>query len=140
MSHDFDGYNYLLRLEKGELLVAGLLSFMRKQKITGAWVSGIGGATWAELGFYDLAAQHYRWKKLDQLLEITSLQGNMAWEGDEPFVHLHGSFSDGSMQSFGGHVKELEVAGTCELFIHVWNKDKLTRSQDPKTGLKLLDL
>jgi predicted DNA-binding protein with PD1-like motif len=113
MTQQFDGYNYLVRLEKGELLVESLLRFVTEQKISGGWISGIGGATWAEVGFYDLTAQHYRWKKLDQLLEITSLQGNVAWDGDDPFLHLHGTFSDGTMQSFGGHVKELETGGTC---------------------------
>jgi predicted DNA-binding protein with PD1-like motif len=140
MTYQFDGYNYLLRLNKGEQLVACLTDFVREQGVAGGWVSGIGGALAAELGFYDLVAQHYRWKKLDQLLEITSLQGNIAWDNEEPFLHLHGTFSGVDMQTIGGHVKELTVGGTCEIFLHAWNKDRLKRSPDNETGLKLLDL
>lgn len=140
MTYQFDGYNYLLRLHKGEQLVVCLTDFVRKQGVAGGWVSGIGGALAAELGFYDLTAQHYRWKQFDELLEIISLQGNIAWVGEEPFLHLHGTFSGADMQTIGGHVKELTVGGTCEIFLHVWNKTQLTRASDDETGLKLLDL
>ncbi len=140
MTFQFDGYNYLIRLEKGEQLVESLLAFASEHNLPGAWVSGIGGALSAELGFYDLTTQQYRWKKFDQLMEITSLQGNLAWDEDKPIVHLHGALSDSNMQTYSGHIKELEVGGTCELFIHVWNKDQIKRTQDPDTGLKLLNL
>lgn len=141
MTYKFDGYNYLLRLEKGERLVSSLTAFANEQHVNGAWLSGIGAAAWAELGYYDLQTQQYHWQKIDKLMEITSLQGNLAWSGDQPAVHLHGSFSDDAMQAFGGHVKELEVGGACELFMHLWNaEDRLSRSPDQLTGLKLLDV
>ena len=139
MKHKFDGYNYLVRLEKGEKLVESLLSFAKQQKIAGAWISAIGAVSNIELGFYDLNAQSYKWQSFDQDLEITSLNGSLAWEGEEPIVHLHGTFSDEQMKSVGGHIKEAEIAGTCELFIHVWNSDQLHRNLDVGTGLKLLD-
>lgn len=140
MTHAFDGYNYLVRLEKGELFIESLTAFMKEQQIKGGWISAIGGALSAELGFYDLAAEHYTWKKYDDLMEIISLQGSAAWDGKNPVLHLHGSFSDKSMQPFAGHVKELVVAGTCEVFVHVWNRGELQRRHDDLTGLKLLDL
>lgn len=130
----------MLRLNKGEQLVACLTDFIHEQGIAGGWVSGIGGALAVELGFYDLMAQHYRWKQFKELLEITSLQGNVAWSGEEPFLHLHGTFSGADMQTIGGHVKELTIGGTGEIFLHVWNKDRLRRAPDDETGLKLLDL
>lgn len=140
MQYKFDGYNYLVRLEKGELLTESLKTFCAQEKIAGASVSGIGAATAVNLGFYDLNAKQYQWKKLDQLLEIVSLQGALSWDGNQPHVHFHGVLSDADMRTYGGHVKELEVAGTCELFIHIWNSDQLTRSENPDSGLKLLDL
>lgn len=140
MIYKFDGYNWLIRLKKGELLMENLIRFVQKEKPKGGWLSGIGGATWAEVAFYDLQAKGYEWKRFDKSLEITSLQGNIAWDGKEPVVHVHGTFSDTNMQSIGGHIKELEVGGTCEIFLHNWFQDKLTRLQDDETGLKLLDL
>jgi uncharacterized protein len=140
MKYQFDGYNWLVRLEKGELLVNSLTQLVRHEHITGAWLSGLGGAQWVELHFYDLPAKQYHWKKLDHLLEIDNLQGNVAWEGDEPALHIHGTFSDAEMNAYAGHVKELEVAATCEILLHRWYKEGLTRTFSEEVGLKLLDL
>jgi uncharacterized protein len=140
MNYKFDGYNWLVRLERGEQLIASLVQLAKQEKITGAWISGLGAAEALELGYYDLDAKRYNWKKIDELLEITSLQGNLAWDGEEPVIHIHGTFSGKDMQAIGGHVKELVVGGTCEILLHRWYEAGLKRSQDPATGLKLLDL
>jgi predicted DNA-binding protein with PD1-like motif len=140
MTFQFDGYNWLVRLEKGELLVESLLKLVQQENLSSAWLSALGAAGWVELGFYELPSKTYRWKKFERDLEITSLQGNLAWDGEEPVWHIHGSFSDETMQVFGGHVKELEVAGTCEILLHRWYADKLQRKTDEAIGLKLLDL
>jgi uncharacterized protein len=140
MVYKFDGFNWLVRFERGELLVEGLTQLVRHEKVQGAWVVGLGAAEWAELGFYDLDKQEYHWKRFDQLMEITSIQGNIAWEDEEPVLHLHGTFADKSMQALGGHIKELQVGGTCEVLLHRWYADRLTRRQDPDTKLKLLNL
>lgn len=140
MTYRFDGFNWLVRLQKGDLLMKSLSQVAKEENMVGAWVMGLGAASWAELGYYDLKDQQYRWKKLDRTLEITSLQGNIGWEGGEPAIHIHGSFSDENMQAFGGHVKELEAAGTVEMLLHRWYSDKIQRKPDEQTGLKLLDI
>lgn len=141
MTYRFDGYNWLVRLKKGELLVENLTKLVRDEQIQGAWISGLGGALWAELGYYDLEDKKYYWQKRDDLPEITSLQGNVAWKDGEPVLHIHGSFSDTNLQGVGGHVKELMVGGTCEILLHRWYEEPgLTRSVDKETGLTLLDV
>jgi predicted DNA-binding protein with PD1-like motif len=140
MKYRFDGYNWLVRLERGELLIENLTKLVRDESITGAWITGLGASEWAELGFYDLNGKSYKWKKLDQLMEITSLQGNVSWESDRPAIHLHATLSNNEMQAFGGHVKELQVGGTCELLLHRWYEGRLNRSDDPDTGLNLLEI
>lgn len=140
MKYKFDGYNWIVRLEKGEKLADNLLNLIRQENIGGAWLSGLGAAQSVELGYYDLAAKQYHWKTVDQLMEITSLQGNVAWDGDEPVLHIHGTFSDENMVAHGGHVNDLVVGGTCEILLHRWYDGKLARSQDEDPGLKLLDL
>lgn len=101
---------------------------------------GLGAAQWAEVGYYDFSSKQYKFQKYDGHIEVLSLQGNVAWDGDEPMLHIHGTFSDEDGKSFGGHVKEIEVIGTIEVFLHNWWGDKLTRSLDEESGLKLLDL
>lgn len=136
----YDGYNWLVRLDKGELLIKTLTEVAAKERISAAWITGLGGAQWAELGFYDLKNQVYLWQKFKTLLEIISIQGNIALMEDKPILHLHGTLSDRNMQTIGGHIKELEVAGTCEVMIHRWHGDNLTRTLSEEVGLNTLKL
>jgi predicted DNA-binding protein with PD1-like motif len=101
---------------------------------------GIGASAWAELGFFDGDKKDYLWKKFDTRLEILALQGSVALLDGKPSFHIHGTFSDNQMRSFGGHVKDLEVAQTCEIFLHGWFKGEVERKFNPDIGLKLLDL
>ena len=141
MTYQTDGFNWIVRLEKGERLIEQLTKFIQKNNIPSCWISGIGGAIQVELGYYDLDNQKYEWQIIDELLEITSLQGNIAWNSDnELILHIHGSFSKKDMSAVGGHIKELVVGGTCEVFLHRWYSQKLQRSMDSDIGLKLLDL
>lgn len=141
MKYQNDGYNWVVRLEKGENLMACLNELITKEKIESAWVSGLGGVSSAELGFYDLSKQAYHWQRFDELMEITALQGNIAVdEAGKPVVHLHGTFGRSDMSAIGGHVKDFEVAGTCELFLHKWYEGALQRKHDDAVGLNLLDL
>lgn len=140
MKFKHDGYNWLVRLEKGELLVENLTQLVKNEKIQGAWISGLGAAQWAELGFFDLQSKEYQWKKFDQLMEITGIHGNVAWEGNNPMLHMHGTFSDQNMQAFGGHIKELQTGGTVEILLYRLDGNTLERKVDLETGLKLLDL
>lgn len=141
MTYRYDGTNWIVRLAKGERLMAGLKELISKEPVASAWLSGIGGSAWVELGFYDLPTQQYHWQKVDEPLEITSLQGNIAFdEAGEPVLHMHGTFSRADLSAIGGHVKDLEVAGTCEILVQHWDSDKITRRHDEQVGLSLLDL
>ena len=141
MTYTFDSFNYFIRLQKGEQLVSNLIQLVEQEQISGAWLSGLGAALWVELGYYDLDKQKYLWKRIDETLEITGLTGNVAWVDDEPALHIHGSFSDREMNGYGGHVKELVVGGTCEIFLHLnQGTNRLTRSHDDDVGLPLLDI
>jgi len=139
MTYRFDGYNYLMRLEKDDLLMQSLLEFAGQVKQS-FWLSGAGGAQWAELGFYDLPNRRYEWKRFDQLMEITSLQGNLAWEHDQAVWHVHATLADAGFHAIGGHVKELCVAGTCEILLHAVQGEPIRRVHDETIGLSLLEL
>lgn len=140
MKYSFDGFNYLIRLDKGERLEESLERFAHETKIEGAWVSGLGGALEATLGFYDLEAKEYRLKKFDGLREVLSLTGNLAYDDEGKLVvHLHGVLGDDQYQTIGGHVKDLVAAATLELFVHrAYQPTK--RKLDSTVGLKTLDL
>lgn len=141
MTYSFDEYNYTLRFDKGEKFVGLLVEFVKEHNIKGGWIIGLGGLAWVELGFYDLNTQEYQWSKFDEPLELANLTGNIAWQGNEPVLHLHATIADASFHAKAGHLKEAETAGTVEIFIHRWLHDKsLARQKDNNTGLNLLEL
>jgi len=140
MVHSFDGFNHLIRLDKGESVVGSLQKFIAEVKCEGAWLAGIGGVQAATLGFYNLETKEYKWQDFKGLYELTSLNGTIALnEQDEPVLHLHGTLSDGNYQTIGGHIKDLIAAGTIEIFVHRAYKP-IHRKTDQSTGLKILDL
>lgn len=140
MKYSFDGFNYLIRLDKGEKLAESLERFAAETNIEGAWVNGLGAATTATLGFYNLETKEYQWREFEGLHEIVSLTGNLAYDEDSKLVfHLHGVLSDHEFTTVGGHVKDLTAGATVELFIHRAYQPT-RRKLDESVGLKTLDL
>lgn len=140
MTSRFDGYNWILRLDRGELLIESLTAFAKEKDVKGGFISGLGAAQSAELSFYHLDKKEYSMKKFDGLMEITGLNGNLAWKNNEPIWHIHATLADENLQAIGGHVKELKVGGTLELFLHVIIDGGLNRKHSEEAGLDLLDL
>jgi len=140
MTYMFDNYNYIVKLKKGERLAPVLEEFCGQTGIQGGWLSGVGGADQVTIGFYDLEKQEYEWKTFEGAREVVSLTGNLAKnEQGKMMFHLHGAFGDREFQTIGGHVKDLVVGGTLELFVHrTWKP--LTRKTDPEVGLQTLDV
>jgi uncharacterized protein len=136
MVQSFDGYNYVMRLDKDERLSVGMQQFFAQNDVQGGWITAVGGALEVTLGFYDLDSQKYLWKTFKQLLEITSLPLD---EQGRPGYHLHGTFADKAYQVVGGHVADLVVGGTCEIFVHR-SYHPLHRKHDDSVGLTTLDL
>lgn len=140
MTHSFDGYNDIVRLEPGERLMTNLAQFVRDVQLPGAWLSGLGAASEVTLGFYELGSKVYKWRTFGRAMEIVSLTGNLAFdEAGELSIHMHGVFADDEYQTVGGHVKDLTVGVTLELFVHR-TYQPLRRRHDATAGLPLLDL
>jgi predicted DNA-binding protein with PD1-like motif len=140
MTYTFDGYNYLVRLERGERLAECFEQFFEQTRIDGGWVNGLGAASVVTLGFYDLSAKEYRWRTFDTMMEIASLTGNLAKNDEgQMMFHLHGVLADEQYQTVGGHVKDLVAGATVELFIHRAYQPT-HRTFDENIGLQLLDL
>lgn len=140
MTHSFDGYNYLIRLERGERLWAAIEQFVAETNIDGAWISGLGAVSEVELGFYNLHAKEYKWRTFNTMMEIVSLTGNLAAdEQGKTIFHLHGSFADDEYHTIGGHIKDLVTGATVELFIHR-SYQPMHRKHDDATGLQSLNL
>lgn len=129
---------FTLVFKKGEPFIATLTDFCQAQGINAGFFHGLGGVLSVELGYYYLDSKEYEFKRLDEVLEIASLHGNVAIKDGQPFIHAHGVFSDAGLNTYGGHIKEMKVGGTCELQLQVFDT-KWHRKKDEDTGLSLID-
>lgn len=129
--------NTLFVLEKGEELISSLNSYAKTQNLQGGWVTIIGGSDALTLGYRDPILKEYIWQEFNEPLEIIGLQGNLAYINDEPFWHIHGTFSRADYSVIGGHVKSCNIGLTGEVYLQP-NNTRLTRQLDPDTGLNLI--
>lgn len=131
---------YVVRLERGEEFRQSLLSFAEEFSVFGAFFYGLGGAESARLSIYRYDKdEQYHSHDFAGPLEIINVTGNFAMQGKHHILHAHATISGPDMNASGGHVEELVVGGTCELFVHRLD-NVLERVTDTNTGLQLLQL
>lgn len=129
---------YILILEKNENLMTSLDSFFSKYpQISSLWINGIGGANKVEISFFDPKNQEYTNKTFEEDIEILSLQGNLSFKDGNPHWHIHGVFSNKKYEVFGGHVQDISIGLTGEIFLTPFSQ-KLSRSLDKKTGVQTI--
>ena len=72
-------------------------------------------------------------------MEITGLTGNVTRMNGEVYLHLHTTMVDQNHVVHGGHVIELKVGATCEMFITVL-PGEVDRVRDENLGFNLISL
>ena len=133
------GERYIVRFESGEAGIETLTRFLAAQKIEFANVSAAGAVAWVRLAYWSAASREYEEREFDEQLEIVSFEGNSSLKDGKPFLHMHGVFARSDFSTIGGHVKELRVHPTLELWLRTEDVP-VRRAHDPATGLDLLDL
>jgi predicted DNA-binding protein with PD1-like motif len=132
---------FMIRLERGDELIASLVDFAQKRGIQSGFFHGLGAVKNVEIGYYPLETREYVFKKFPEDREVASMSGNIALVDGKPFVHAHAVLSacDDSLSCIGGHIKSAEVAVTLEILLTPFT-GAIERKLDENIGLKLLDL
>jgi len=132
---------FLIKLERGEKVIATLQDFCARRGIKGGFLWGLGAIKNTDIGYYDLGKREYFFKNFPEDREVASMQGNIALVDGAPFIHLHAVLSamDEGLSCVGAHIKEAEVAVTLEVYLTPFAVP-LSRQFDDETGLKLLNL
>lgn len=138
MTHQKTPTGYILCFSIGEDLINGLTQFAKDKQIDGAWLTALGAAQKLKVGYYHLDKKQYEFKQIDELVEITNLTGNLGHKDSEFIAHIHGTFSRSDLSTFGGHVSELTVGGTCEVRLTLTGI--LNREHNPEVDLNTLKL
>lgn len=125
-------------LDKGDEVVAGLTAFATAQKLGAAHFTAIGAFSEVTLGYFDRGRKDYKKMPLKEQVEVLSLIGDIALDGEAPKVHAHVvvGLADGAAR--GGHLLEARVWPTLEVIL-VESPRFLRKRHDPETGLALID-
>jgi hypothetical protein len=145
------GDNYYIRMDRGDEIISNLLKVCEKESITSAVFSGIGGCQSAELQVFIPETGSFETERLEGMLELVSLNGNVIRDDiGQLFHHTHALFSfkggnrdvDNNMKGYqdgqhgmaGGHLKATTVLYTVEIELRPTVGGAIGRKYDPETG------
>ena len=130
------GTDYLVRINRGEEVIACLTEFCRKENVKLADITAIGATDKVVVGLYDVEKQEYHKETLTGAMEITSLVGTITTKEEEPYLHLHINVCGHDLAVKGGHLNECWISATCEIAVHTMD-GRVGRKHDSETGLYL---
>lgn len=130
---------YVVRLDRGEEVIASLAAFAKRENIPCGFLQGIGSIHDSELGYFDTDIGEYRRRRFEAVLEIVSLTGNISWLDGQPIIHAHTAVAGPDQNLLGGHFFSGKVAVTLEIVIHVF-PERLLRTENPELGFNPWDL
>jgi len=136
MDYRVIGNQVVLRVDRGEELMASIATLCAKESIKLGSIVGLGAADYLVMGLYDITEQKFNETILDKPLEITSIVGNITEMDGKPYYHVHINAADAQGHVYGGHLKEVRISGTAEIFITVID-GHVGRELDPITGTGL---
>jgi hypothetical protein len=141
MTHKKTDKGYIIKLKKGEELIATLTDFCEREGVENAVFQGIGTVEKVQIGYYDRGKREYYFKEDSGVFEVAAMQANVALVDGKPFIHAHAVLSrcDESLECIGAHIKEAYVAVTLEIFMTVLDSS-VERKLDDDIGLKLMDI
>ena len=131
------GNTYVVRMDKGDELVASLLDLAKKEKIKFAAVSGIGATNDVDFGCFNTEIKQYKGINMKGDFEITSLVGNINTMDGESYIHLHINLADENGCVHGGHLKRANISVTGEIVITCVDT-VIDRRFDGEVGTNLL--
>ncbi len=129
---------YVVIFSKGDEALSGLTDFAMKYGARDAHFTAIGATNEATLGWLDPTAKLYHGIPVTQQVEVLSMMGDIARFAGKPIVHTHDVLAKPDGTTVGGHVFELHVNPTLEVFVTA-NQVLLQKKPDPASGMKLID-
>ena len=127
---------YIVRIDKGEEIVATLKKFCEDNSIKLGTIIGLGATNKAEVGLFNVDEKKYYSKELTGDHEIAPLYGNISTMNGEVYLHIHANLCNQENKAFGGHLNSAIVSATFEAVIDVIDGD-VDRAFNEEVGLNL---
>ena len=113
------GNTIVVRIDRGEEILAAVREIARTEHIQLASVSALGATNDFTVGVYNVDERQYHANDFKGNFEIVSLTGTINTMDGEFYTHLHMSAGDEKGQVFGGHLNRAVVSAVCEMVITV---------------------
>ncbi len=129
---------YAIIFLKGDEVLSGLTDFAIANHVGDAHFTAIGAISSATLAWLNLPNKIYNAIPVNEQVEVLALTGDIATYTGKPVVHMHAVLGKHDGSTVGGHVFELNVNPTIEVFLTA-NTTPLTKRADDESGMKLID-
>jgi predicted DNA-binding protein with PD1-like motif len=139
MQYQRQGDRVQLRFLSGETLSTTLLPWLSREHIGHATVTGLGAVRHARVSYWNSETRQYETHELTEQMEVVSLVGNVTLKDGQPFVHAHVNLGRRDLSVVGGHLNDLTVHPTLELWLRP-EKDSVKRELDEASGLYVMHL
>ena len=127
-----------IRVDRGEEIIASILTVCAREGIASATYSGIGGCSAAEIQTFDPALGQFQTERLEGMLELVSFMGNVISDGDGNRHHhthaLYAYVDGGAHKTRGGHIKSSTVLYTAEIELRPVPGRGIGYMKDAETG------
>lgn len=135
--NDVPERTFALVFQRGDEVMSTLQRFAAEHGLTASRISAIGAFERATLAYFDWERKDYQRIPVDEQVEVLSMNGDVALDGDQPKVHLHAVLGRRDGSTVGGHLMEATVRPTLEVLL-VESPGYLRRVHDPDSGLPLI--
>lgn len=134
------GRRFVVRIDRGEDVVASIKKLAQSERVRAAWVRGTGLCEWAEVTDWDPSREALRAPRhLAGPLALLACEGNVSMRLGEPYVELRAALSregDTGLVVLGGQLV-LAASLNVELVIDVFEDVRLDRDEERETGLSV---
>jgi predicted DNA-binding protein with PD1-like motif len=120
-------------------VVSGVEEFAAKVGLSASRLSAIGAFQYVKLGYFDLQRKEYEPIDISDQVEVLSLLGDIALDGQRPKQHAHCVVGHRDGSTRGGHLLQAVVLPTLEVLL-IESPAHLRRCHDSATGLALIRL
>jgi len=133
------GERVQLRFLSGAPFVAPLLEWLGREGIGYATLTGLGAVSSATVSYWNAETKQYEQHQLEEQMEVVSLLGNVTMREGVPFIHAHVGLGRRDLSVIGGHVNELSVHPTLEVWLRP-EAEAVHRALDESCGLYVMQL
>ena len=130
--------HYVLIFAKGDEVVSGLTELAETHHVRSAQYTAIGDALSGKVGWYDFNRKMFKVIPINRPCEVTSLIGDIAVYNGKAVAHSHINLADEDGISHGGHLLELIIGPTLEVFVTVY-QSSLYKKLSPEFNAGVID-